>query len=138
VIETPSESASSPASSGSQTRASSASGIAFQVFRISLWLGLLFFFICGIPEFQKMWEEFGIELPYITMVLLNLRYSGLTLVWPTLMMIAATEIAARTIPNTNGRSWSKRWSWIFLFICIGFIAVAIALPTLTIMSGLSR
>ena len=122
---------------GDQPQPLSKGAISVQVFRIAMWMGMVFSFLFVVPEFQKMFEEFGIELPSITRLLLSLCKRGQAVFITLLMVVAAVETAALMIPNASGRKWARRLSWIGLFLCLAFFVAAIFMPLSSIISGLN-
>jgi hypothetical protein len=110
--------------------------------RIVVWLfvlvgGLLFL----IPEFKKMFEEFGIALPVLSQWVISLSDKAIKLSFVFLpfvfLAIIMAELGLLSIPRGAIRGILNKLAWLVLLLAIILLAVAFCIPLIQIMEGLT-
>lgn len=119
------------------TRALFNSGLRIVVWLLVLVGGFLFF----IPEFEKMFEEFGIELPGLSQLVISLSDKAIKLSFvflPFVILISImAELGLLAIPRGAIRRIFNRLAWLVLLLAIILFAIAMGLPLIQIMEGLT-
>ncbi len=112
----------------------------------TLWAAFLHILLRGVPPFKRIFADFGMKLPWVTEVVLDLADWGAEY-WPLLLIALAVLLAVDGIvsyllyANPSGR-W-RYWLW---FTVLGFVPVfagyvvmvAMFEPLLELMNGLAK
>ena len=116
--------------------------------RLSFWLALFVAYLFVIPQFHRMSEEFGIEMPRIAQFVIasSDRMIKLWFLMIPLFMatLAISEVVALLLPLACGssantvRKWLNRLAWLALFLVVGITLVGVMAPLMSIISGLSQ
>lgn len=109
--------------------------------RIVVWLFVLvggFLFV--IPKFKEMFEDFGIELPVLSQLVITLSDKAikLSLVFlPFVILVSITaELGLLSIPRGAIRRILNKLAWLVLLLAIILLAVVLGMPLIAIMEGL--
>jgi len=114
----------------------------FVVFHALLFIGAFAIFGFVFPELQKMFEEFGIELPVLARLVLSFSRIGPIALFLLFAMVQAFVIAgAITFANfPSGRPFETPWkvtvSLVWLLFLV-LVVISIVGPLSAIASGLS-
>ena len=112
----------------------------------SLSRGLLAFFFFGVapvfivPALTDMFEEFGIELPLMTQLVI--QYSNRVGIFALLFLpfalgiFAGIELVISFIPAGTSKKLINIVYWLALILAIGFAVLSMAIPLFSIATGL--
>ena len=88
-----------------------------------------------------MFEEFGIELPLITQLVIqfsNLACATSVLFVPfTLVVFAGIEVGIYLMPSSPRKTLINIAYWSLLVLVIGLLGMSLFMPCLSIISGLA-
>ncbi len=106
-------------------------------------IGSMFYFV--VPKFAAIYKDFGVPLPRITIVAIELAHL-VVMFWPVFVIGLALMMwgVVRSNPAGEGDPKSRRYSrissillWILLPGSMAFLVVALAIPLLTLLTKLS-
>ena len=97
-------------------------------------------------QFSKVFADFGVELPAITMFAIALSYALHHFWYVVLLLICLWPLANRGIVSAlwsspKSAASRRRWyvvTWIALVVLLALAVVALFLPLLSLMSAVSR
>lgn len=119
------------------TRAVLNSGLRSVVWLLVLVGGFLFF----IPELANASEEFGVMLPVLSQLAISLSHKAIKLSFvfvPLVILVSVIqELGLLSIPRGTIRGNLNKLAWLVLLIAIILFAVAVGMPLISVMKGLS-
>ena len=114
--------------------------IAGVVTRFAIFLLIVVFRHFVVAEFKKMFEEFGIELPYISQlaIMYSDRFFRIWFLWiPILFLLyAGFEICLAFAGKVLRRILSTLF-WLWAFLMFVYFVIAMSLPMIPIIEGLT-
>jgi hypothetical protein len=95
-----------------------------------------------VPQFQKIFADFGTELPAMTRLLILLCYLLYSYWYLALLVVCLLNwgIASLVFSSSGGVFARRAWfvaTWLAPLAFLGFVIVALAVPLLSILTRLS-
>lgn len=107
---------------------------------LRIFVGLLVFvggFLFLIPELQLTFEEFGVDLPLLSQMVMSLSERAISISFVFLpvviVLLIVAEIGLLSIPNEAIRKILNILAWLVLFVAIILFALALGIPLIQVM-----